>query len=102
MPGLKDKITDVGYGAGWSLVCRLPECWMDWAFRFFADLAWRRQGAAGPGARGQPGAGARPGRRRRRLRAASREVMRRYGRYWLEIFRLPVMPVDRLVDGMTD
>jgi lauroyl/myristoyl acyltransferase len=36
------------------------------------------------------------------LRAASREVMRNYGRYWLEIFRLPVMPVDRLVDGMTD
>ncbi len=36
------------------------------------------------------------------LRHASREVMRRYARYWLEIFRLPVMPVDRLVDGMHD
>jgi len=102
MPGLKDKITDVGYGAGWSLVCRLPESWMDWAFKFFADLAWRRQGARvqvleanlvrvlGPDAGGAA------------IRAASREVMRRYGRYWLEIFRLPVLPVDRLVDGMTD
>jgi len=102
MPGLKDKITDVGYGAGWSLVCRLPEHWMERTFRFFADLAWRRQGprvqvleanlvrVLGPDADGAA------------IRAASREVMRRYGRYWLEIFRLPVLPVDRLVDGMTD
>ncbi len=102
MPGLKDKITDVGYGAGWSLVCRLPEHWTAWAFRFFADLAWRRQGprvqvleanlvrVLGPDTDGKA------------LRAASRQVMRNYGRYWLEIFRLPMLPVDRLVDGMYD
>ncbi len=102
MPGLKDKIADFGYAAGWSLVCRLPEHWMDRAFRFFADIAWRRQGprvqvleanlvrVLGPDTGGAA------------LRAASREVMRRYARYWLEIFRLPVMPVDRLVSGMHD
>jgi phosphatidylinositol dimannoside acyltransferase len=102
MPGLKDKIIDAGYGAGWKLVCRLPEHWMDWTFRFFADLAWRREGprvqvleanlvrVLGPDVSGKA------------LRAASRETMRRYARYWLEIFRLPVMPVDRLVDGMHD
>jgi KDO2-lipid IV(A) lauroyltransferase len=28
--------------------------------------------------------------------------MRSYSRYWLEIFRLPVMPVERLVEGMHD
>ena len=39
MPGLKDKITDVGYGLGWSLVCKLPEAWAARAFQFFADLA---------------------------------------------------------------
>jgi len=102
MPGLKDKLADFGYAAGWSLVCRLPEHWMARAFRFFADLAWRRQGprvrvleanlvrVLGPDADGAA------------IRSASREVMRRYGRYWLEIFRLPAMPVDRLVDGMHD
>jgi lauroyl/myristoyl acyltransferase len=102
MPGLKDKLANVGYGAGWSLVCRLPESWMDWAFKFVADIAWRRQGprvqvleanlvrVLGPETDGAA------------LRAASRQVMRRYGRYWLEIFRLPVMPVDRLIDGMDD
>src|SRR3989442_219317 len=36
------------------------------------------------------------------LRALSREAMRSYARYWLEAFRLPVMPVDRLVAGMRD
>ena len=102
MPGLKDRIIDAGYGAGWSLVCRLPESWTSRAFRFIADIAWRRQGrriqvlegnlvrVLGPDADGAA------------LRAASREVMRRYSRYWLEIFRLPVLPVERLVDGMHD
>jgi phosphatidylinositol dimannoside acyltransferase len=102
MPGLKDKITDIGYGLGWSLVCRLPEAWAARVFEFFADLAWRRQGprvqvleanlvrVLGRDVDGKT------------LRAASREVMRNYARYWLEIFRLPVMPVERLVGGMHD
>jgi lauroyl/myristoyl acyltransferase len=102
MPGVKDKLADAGYAAGWSIVCRLPERWMQAAFKFAADIAWRRQGpriqvleanlvrVLGPMADGAA------------VRAASREVMRRYGRYWLEIFRLPVMPVQLLVDGMDD
>ena len=36
------------------------------------------------------------------LRALSRQAMRSYARYWLEAFRLPVMPVARLVGGMHD
>jgi KDO2-lipid IV(A) lauroyltransferase len=102
MPGVKDKLADAGYAAGWSIVCRLPERWMQGIFRFFADIAWRRQGprvqvleanlvrVLGPEADGAA------------LRAASREVLRRYARYWLEIFRLPVMPVQQLVDNMHD
>ena len=35
------------------------------------------------------------------LRAASRRSCAGTRRYWLEIFRLPVLPVERLVDGMT-
>ena len=102
MPGLKDKIVDVGYGLGWSLVCKLPEAWSARAFGLFADIAWRREGprvqvleanlvrVLGSGVEGKA------------LRAASREVLRNYARYWLEIFRLPMMPVERLVDGMYD
>jgi phosphatidylinositol dimannoside acyltransferase len=100
MPGLKDRLTDAGYGLGWSVVCRLPESWAHRAFRFFADLAWRRQGL---GVRvlegnllrviGNQAAGG-------QLRALSREAMRSYARYWLEAFRLPVMPAARLAGGM--
>jgi KDO2-lipid IV(A) lauroyltransferase len=36
------------------------------------------------------------------LRALSREAMRSYVRYWLEAFRLPVMPAGRLAGGMRD
>lgn len=102
MPGFKDRIVSAGYGLGWSLVCKLPESWAAGAFRVFADLAWRRQGprvqvleanlvrVLGDDVDGKV------------LRDASRGVMRNYGRYWLEIFRLPILPVERLVDGMHD
>ena len=100
MPGLRDRITDAAYGLGWSLVCRVPESWARGVFSFGAEVAWRRQGprvqlleanlrrVLGPDATQQE------------LRAISRESMRSYARYWLEVFRLPVMPVERLVAGM--
>jgi phosphatidylinositol dimannoside acyltransferase len=102
VPGLRDKLIDVGYGLGWSLVCRLPESWARQAFSFAADIAWRRQG---------PQVQVLEGNLRRvlgaeasgaQLRALSRESLRSTARYYLEIFRLPVMPVDRLVAGMRD
>src|SRR5579875_2403063 len=67
-----------------------------------AGIAWRRQGprvvileanlrrVLGPEATGA------------QLRALSRESMRSYARYWLEVFRLPVTPVGKLVGGMQD
>jgi phosphatidylinositol dimannoside acyltransferase len=100
MPGLKDRLTDAGYGLGWSVVCRLPESWAQSAFRLCADLAWRRQG---------PGVQVLEGNLRRvigseapggQLRGLSRQVLRSYARYWLEVFRLPVIPVDRLLGEM--
>ncbi len=36
------------------------------------------------------------------LRGLCRQAMRSYARYWLEAFRLPVMPAGRLVAGMHD
>ena len=100
MPGLKERLIATGYSLGWTLVCKLPESWARGIFQFFGDLAWRREGPAvrqleanlvrvlGPDVDGKA------------LRATSREGMRSYARYWLEVFRLPVMPLDRLVDGM--
>jgi len=100
MPAVKDRLIAAGYSLGWGLVCRLPESWAQRGFEFFADLAWRRQGPSvrrleanlvrvlGPDVDGK------------HLRAVSRLGMRSYARYWLEVFRLPVMPVTRLIEGM--
>ncbi len=100
MPRLKERLITAGYSLGWSVVCKLPESWAQRVFQFFGDLAWRRQGplvrqleanlvrVLGPDVEGKV------------LRAVSRQGMRSYARYWLEVFRLPVMPVDRLIEGM--
>ena len=102
MPAVKDRLTDAGYGLGWSVVCRLPESWAQWGFRCAADVAWRRRGT---------GVQVLEGNLRRvigaqasdeQLRALSRQAMRSYARYWLEAFRLPVVPVDRLVGVPVD
>ena len=102
MPGLKDTLTDAGYDLGWSVVCRLPESRAQSAFRLSAGLAWRRQGR---------GVQVLEGNLRRvigsqapesQLRALSKAAMRSYARYWLEAFRLPMMPTGRLVAGMRD
>jgi lauroyl/myristoyl acyltransferase len=95
--GVKDRLVSAGYGLGWSVVCRLPESWAASAFQAAADIAWRRQGpqvqvlegnlrrVLGPDATGAE------------LRALSRESMRSYARYWLEVFRLPVISRERLL-----
>ena len=102
MPGLRDRLTDAGYGLGWSVACRLPESWAQRGFRFAADLAWRRQG---------PGVQVLEGNLRRvigsqapggELRALSRQAMRSYARYWLEAFRLPADAGRPLIGGVHD
>src|SRR5215469_11769563 len=94
---MKARFTAIGYALGWAALCRVPHSWAAALFRLIADIAWRRQGKSvqvlegnllrvlGPDATGKE------------LRELSREAMRSYARYWLEIFRLPVMSRDLLV-----
>jgi lauroyl/myristoyl acyltransferase len=100
--GFTEKLAGLGYRLGWSVLRRAPESLAAEAFRFFGDVAWRHQGPSvrvlegnlsrvlGPEATGAD------------IRAVSRESMQSYARYWLEIFRLPVMPMSRLKAGMHD
>ena len=102
MSRLSGRLASAGYSLGWSVVCRLPESMAAWLFQVFADIAWRRQGPSvqvlegnlwrvlGPDATGAD------------VRWESRESMRSYARYWLEVFRLPVTPVERLTEGTRD
>jgi len=100
MPGLRDKLTDAAYGLGWSVVCRAPESWARWAFRTAGDIAWRRQGPRVQVLEGNLRRVLGPAATGKELRALSREAMRSYARYWMEVFRLPVIPAGRLVAGM--
>jgi len=103
--GLSERLTGVAYRLGWKIVCRVPQSWARWVFSGVADIAWRRQGPKvqvleanlrrvlswkyqDPEVDGKE------------LRALSRVALQSYARYWLEVFRLPVTPTDRLVTGM--
>jgi phosphatidylinositol dimannoside acyltransferase len=100
MPTLNERLTGLAYGLGWKLVCRAPESWARGVFMFAADIAWRRQG---PGVQVLEGNLRRvigPDADGKQLRALSREGMRSYARYWLEVFRLPVIGRDRILAEM--
>jgi lauroyl/myristoyl acyltransferase len=128
-PRLSERLTGVAYQLGWKVICRFPESWARWIFMVVADIAWRRQGpkvqvleanlrrvliyqdspvADSPVAdhpvadhpvAGSPVADS-PVVDGKELRALSRAALRSYARYWLEVFRLPVIPVERIVSGM--
>ncbi len=102
---LSERLTGLAYQLGWKLICRIPQSWGRSAFMAVAGLAWRRQGPKvqvleanlrrvlsytrnHPGVDGQE------------LRALSRAVLRSYARYWFEVFRLPVIPIEEIMAGM--
>jgi phosphatidylinositol dimannoside acyltransferase len=102
---LSERLTGYAYQAGWKLICRIPAPWGLWAFRTVAGVAWRRQGPKvqvleanlrrvlsyqqhSPTVDGKE------------LRALSRAALRSYARYWFEVFRLPVIPIERIMTGM--
>src|SRR6266700_3739401 len=44
METLRERLRSAAFGAGWSLVCRLPEPVARAIFMAGAEVAWRRQG----------------------------------------------------------
>jgi lauroyl/myristoyl acyltransferase len=102
---LSERLTGYAYQLGWKLICRLPESWARWAFTTVADIAWRRQGPKVQVleanlrrvlsySQGSPEVDG------KELRTLSRAALRSYARYWLEVFRLPAIPIERIVSGM--
>jgi len=102
---LSERLTGVAYQLGWKVICRLPLSWVRWVFTEVADIAWRRQGPKVQVLEAnlrrvltwKNGTSEVDG---KELRALSRAALRSYARYWLEVFRLPVTPTERLVTGM--
>lgn len=105
MSRLGERLSDLGYAAGWAVVRALPEKVARAAFRGGADLAARRQGPDSQLCKNLS----------RVLGVAPEDVpdqlirdsMRSYARYWREAFRLPTMDreavvreMDRTIDGL--
>src|SRR5262249_57605506 len=92
----RDWLVDRGYALGWALVCRVPESWARWMFRFAGDVAWRRQGRGGQRLEANLRRVVGPQASGKELRALSRAGMRSYARYWMEGFRLPVISREQI------
>jgi lauroyl/myristoyl acyltransferase len=97
---IKDQVVSAAFKAGWNLVCRLPETWARRLFTFGADIAWRRQGGGVQVLEGNLLRVLGPDTDGAELRAMSRAVMRSYGRYYMETFRLQGIPAERILAGM--
>jgi phosphatidylinositol dimannoside acyltransferase len=88
------------YLLGWAAVCKMPRSAAWWLFRTIADVLWRRRGAGVRQLEANlariPGPDAAPA----QLRQLSRAGMRSYLRYWMEVFRLPVIPAEEIMARM--
>ncbi len=95
----RERLTSATFGAGWALACRVPESWARAAFRLGADIAWRRRGEGVRVLEGNLRRVTGPHHGEGELRELSRKAMRSYARYYLEVFRLHVIPRERLLGG---
>jgi KDO2-lipid IV(A) lauroyltransferase len=97
---VRERVSGWLYVLGWIVVCRVPGRWAQWMFGQIADQLWRRQGR---GVRQLEANLARvigPDASAMDLRRLSRDGMRSYLRYWLEVFRLPVIPPAEILGRM--
>jgi phosphatidylinositol dimannoside acyltransferase len=92
---VKDRLTALGFAAGWRLVRALPRPVARRLFTAAADRAWRKNG------RGTQ-------RLRRNLQQVTgpafeetlvRDGLRSYARYWMEAFRLPSLSTAEHLSG---
>jgi lauroyl/myristoyl acyltransferase len=103
---MRERAAAWAYLLGWKLVCRVPRRWAEWAFRRFADWLWWRHGPrvrqleANLARVTRAGSLARPDAPVTDLRQLSRRGVRSYLRYWLEVFRLPVIPPAEILGRM--
>ncbi|WP_419993462.1 phosphatidylinositol mannoside acyltransferase [Streptomyces boninensis] len=95
---MKERLTDGLYGAGWAGVKKLPEPAARALGRQIADAAFRRGGKGVRRLRSNL-ARVRPDATAPELAELTRAGMRSYLRYWMESFRLPAWPKDRIRTG---
>jgi phosphatidylinositol dimannoside acyltransferase len=99
-PGLGERATARLYLAAWAVVCKLPASSARRLFVLIADVLWWRHGSSVQRLEANLRRVAGPTASADQLRRLSRAGLRSYLRYWLEVFRLPVIPRERIMAGM--
>jgi len=94
-----DRLTELGYAAGWRVVRALPKSAAWWVFRTAADRAARRPGPATRRLAQNLRRVVGPEVSDEELRRLVREALRSYARYWLEVFRLPTLSPEEIQRG---
>ncbi|MDX6740317.1 phosphatidylinositol mannoside acyltransferase [Actinocorallia sp. A-T 12471] len=97
---IKDEAADAAYALGWSAVKRMPEPMARRMFTAIADRTWRKRGTGVLQLEKNIGRVLGRPADSPAVREVSREAVRSYMRYWMESFRLPVMPRERIRAGM--
>lgn len=105
---VSDRLAALAYTTAWRTVRVAPEPVARRAFRSLADQLWVRRAGGVPTleanlARVLEFAAERDGRTLDddRLREVSREAVRSYLQYWCDVFRLPSMSPERVVERVT-
>jgi phosphatidylinositol dimannoside acyltransferase len=99
-PGLGERASARLYLLAWAVVRRLPAAWARRLFVLIADVLWWRHGPSvrrlEANLRRVTGGSVPAG----QLRRLSHAGLRSYLRYWLEVFRLSVIPREQIMAGM--
>jgi len=97
---VKDVLISTGYRLGWKLINRVPESWARWGFDTATNIAWRRQGHGVQMLENNLSRVLGPETTGKELRKVSKAGMRSYGRYWMEVFRLPSISAEQIQRDM--
>jgi phosphatidylinositol dimannoside acyltransferase len=102
-----ERLVARAYLLGWKVVCRVPWRLAELAFRLVADWVWWRHGRSVRQLEANlsrvvawSARQAAPGTSVTDVKELSRRGMRSYLRYWLEVFRLPVIPDTEILGRM--
>ncbi len=91
LDGARDRLSSLGYAAGWSVVKSAPRSMSSLAFQSVADFATVRNGDGARQLRKNLRRVVGPGVSELRMDQLVGDALRSYSRYWLETFRLPKM-----------
>ncbi len=100
MSAIVDQLTTVGFGAGWSVVKRMPDRTAYATFERLADASWARRGPSVLRLESNLRRVVGPEVSDADLRVLSKAGMRSYLRYWCDAFRLPGWSRERIVESI--